>query len=66
MKIAEIKKKAKSLGIEAGKMKKDAIIHAIQKTEGNQPCFGKSNGECPYTDCCFIDDCLAVKFGSCT
>jgi len=61
MKMPEIKKKAKSLGINAGKMKKDELIHAIQKTEGNQPCFGKSNGQCPYTDCCFTDDCLTVK-----
>lgn len=61
MKMLEIKKKAKSLGINAGKMKKNELIHSIQKTEGNQPCFGKSNGQCSYTNCCFMDDCLTVK-----
>ncbi len=62
MKIAEIRAKAKPLGINPGKMKKLELIHSIQKAEGNTPCFGKSNnGQCPYTDCCFMDDCLAVK-----
>lgn len=62
MKIIELKKKAKPLGINPGKMKKQELIHSIQKAEGYTPCFGKSNnGQCPYTDCCFMDDCLAIK-----
>ncbi len=60
MKLNEIKEKAKSLGINAGKMKKAELIHAIQQAEGNTPCFGRSNGQCPHTNCCFIDDCLKV------
>jgi hypothetical protein len=61
MKINEIKQKAKALGINCNKMKKAEIIHAIQKAEGNTPCFGKSNdGQCQYTNCCFIDDCLKI------
>ena len=61
MKIAEIKQKAKALGITSGKMKKAELIHAIQQAEGNNPCFGSSNGQCPYTACCFIQDCLKIK-----
>lgn len=61
MKITEIKQKAKALGINCGKMKKAELIHAIQRAEGNNPCFGSSNGHCQYTDCCFIQDCLKVK-----
>jgi hypothetical protein len=57
MKINEIKQKAKALGINCSKMKKAEIIHAIQRTEGNTPCFGK----CQYTNCCFIDDCLKIQ-----
>jgi len=56
-----IRVKAKALGITPGKMKKAELIHAIQQAEGYTPCFGRSNGQCPYTDCCFMTDCLKVK-----
>ncbi|MFQ6035927.1 MAG: SAP domain-containing protein [Sedimentisphaerales bacterium] len=61
MNMPEIKVKAKALGITPGKMKKVELIHAIQQAEGCTPCFGRSNGQCPYTDCCFMNDCLKVK-----
>ena len=62
MKMEDIKKKAKKLGINAGKMKKAELIHTIQRTEGNTPCYGHSNnGSCPYTNCCFRSDCFKVK-----
>jgi len=60
MKIEDVRKKAKKLGINCGKMKKTELILSIQKAEGNTPCFGKSNGECQYTNCCFMEDCLKV------
>jgi len=61
MKMAEIKDKAKALGINPGKMKKTELIHAIQAAEGHNPCFGRSNGQCPYVDCCFMGDCLKIR-----
>ncbi len=61
MKMPEIRDKAKALGIKPGKMRKAELITAIQTAEGNTPCFGTSNGYCPYTDCCFMDDCLKIK-----
>jgi len=61
MKMMEIKKKAEGLGIKPGKTKKADLIHAIQKAENYTPCYGKSNGRCPYTNCCFMDDCLKIK-----
>jgi len=61
MKIAELREKAKRLGINVVKMKKVDLIHSIQKAEGYAPCFGKSNGQCPYADCCFMEDCLKIK-----
>jgi hypothetical protein len=60
MKIQEIKEKAIFLGIEPGKMKKPDLIHAIQQAEHNTPCFGKSGGQCPYVNCCFMYDCLKI------
>ncbi|GAG97269.1 unnamed protein product, partial [marine sediment metagenome] len=46
VKMPEIKRKAKRLGVSAGKMKKAELIHSIQEAEGCTPCFGRSNGEC--------------------
>jgi len=59
--MPEIRVKAKALGITAGKMKKAELIHAIQQAEGCTPCFGRSKGQCPYTNCCFMEDCLKIK-----
>ena len=58
MTMAEIGQKALSRGIQPGQMNKAELIHSIQKAEGNTSCFGTSNGQCPYTDCCFMADCL--------
>ena len=61
MNMPEIKMKAQALGLNPGKMKKTELIHAIQVAEGNTPCFGWSNGQCPNTDCCFMKDCLKTR-----
>jgi len=58
MTMPEIRAKAKSLGITAGKMKKAELIHAIQSAEGCTPCYGRSNGDCPWTECCWRSDCF--------
>ena len=55
-----IRQKTVSLGIQPGKMNKVELIHSIQRAEGNTACFGTSNGQCPYTNCCFMTDCLKV------
>jgi len=56
--MPEIGAKAVSLGIRPGKMERDELIWAIQKAEGYTPCFGRSKGQCPHTNCCFRQDCL--------
>lgn len=61
MGMPEIRTKAKALGLKTGKIKKTELIHAIQMAEGFMPCFGKSNGQCPYIDCCFMSDCIGTK-----
>lgn len=61
MGMPEIRAKAQSLGIDPGKMKKTELIHTIQVAEGYSPCFGRSNGQCGNTGCCFIKDCLKVS-----
>ncbi len=61
MGMPEIRTKAKALGITPGKMKKVELIHAVQVAEGCTPCFGSVNGQCPYTDCCFMEDCFKIR-----
>lgn len=61
MGMSEIRIKAESLGINPGTMKKPELIHTIQQAEGYTPCFGRSNGQCGNTDCCFISDCLKIR-----
>jgi hypothetical protein len=56
--LTQIKDKAKYLGINPGTMKKDELIRAIQRAEGNNPCFGTAQGFCQYTNCCFMSDCV--------
>jgi len=58
MKMPEIKKKAQAAGVNPTKLKKADLIRAIQTAEGNTPCFERSNGTCPYMDCCWREDCL--------
>lgn len=58
MKMPDIKKKAKALGLDAGKMKKADLILNIQRAEGNKPCFGTGTPACPYLDCCWREDCI--------
>ncbi len=59
--IPEIKERAKALGITPGKMKKAELIHAIQVAEFCTPCYGLSNGECPWLECCWRADCIKTK-----
>jgi len=59
MKMTEIKKIAKDMGIKPGKMRKAELIRAIQQQEGNFPCFMTAEGHCDQMDCCWRDDCLA-------
>jgi hypothetical protein len=61
MGMPKIKTKAKKLGITPGKMKKAELIHTIQITEGFEPCFGHSNGDCSNMACCFMPDCLKTR-----
>lgn len=63
MKMTEVRDKAKSVGIDPGKMKKTELIRAIQTAEGFNACFGTGTGDCPYVDCCFRFDCVEIKPG---
>ena len=53
--------KAKSLGIHPEGMERAEISRAIQRAEGNTPCFGASNNTCVYTACCFRAECMGRR-----
>ncbi|MEJ2701958.1 MAG: hypothetical protein P8Z79_05900 [Sedimentisphaerales bacterium] len=61
MTLPNIRVKAKALSLRPGRMKKVDLIHAIQIAEGCTPCYGRSDGNCPYGDCCFRKDCIPLK-----
>jgi hypothetical protein len=59
MTLKEVKKIAKEKGVRVGNMKKDNIIRAIQRAEGNFACFGTATaGVCDQLNCLWRDDCL--------
>jgi len=59
--MADIKEKAKNLGINSTNVKKTELIHAIQRAEGNNTCYGTTNGTCQWNECCFRSDCLKIR-----
>jgi hypothetical protein len=64
MTIAQIKAKAASLGIEPGGFRKAELIVAIQKAEGNTPCYGTMQNGCPFVDCAWSRDCATTAVGA--
>jgi hypothetical protein len=59
MTLKQVKKMANEKGIKVGNMKKDNIIRAIQRAEGNPECFGNTNAKlCVELSCLWRDDCL--------
>lgn len=61
MKIADVQKKAKEMGLKAGRIKKTDLIRAIQIAEGNSPCFGTAAGYCDQVNCFWAEDCLSIR-----
>jgi hypothetical protein len=59
MRIAEIERKAKDLGIrDTWRFSKKELIKNIQRKEGNFDCFGSANNSCNQTVCCWRPDCI--------
>lgn len=56
MKMTQIRKRAKAVGVKTNGKKAD-VIHRIQEAECNEPCFGTRDC-CDQVDCCWREDCL--------
>ena len=62
MKLQEVKAIAKRKGVDPARMKKDELIKAIQRAEGNNDCFGTAPSvECGQMNCLWREDCLEVR-----
>jgi hypothetical protein len=62
MKLQEIKAIANQRGIDPGRMRKDELIKAMQRAEGNNDCFGTALSiECGQVSCLWRTDCLKDK-----
>lgn len=59
MKLQEIKNIAKRKGVNPARIKKDELIKAIQRAEGNNDCFGTAfAAECGQINCLWRKDCV--------
>jgi hypothetical protein len=59
MRISEIEKKAKALGIkDTWKHSKTDLIKTIQRKEGNFDCFDTARNYCDQSACYWRSDCL--------
>ncbi len=58
MKLTDIRKIAKNMGLKTGKVRKADLIKKIQETEGNFTCFQSALDSCDQESCCWRSDCL--------
>lgn len=58
MKLNEVKKIAKVMGLETARVTKEKLVRAIQVEEGNDPCFATGRAtECGQQSCIWREDC---------
>ncbi|MDD4979987.1 MAG: SAP domain-containing protein [Candidatus Omnitrophica bacterium] len=59
MRLIEIEKKARGLGVkDTWKYSKKDLIKTIQRKEGNFDCFATAKRGCDQLACCWRADCL--------
>lgn len=61
MKMVQVQELARSRGLKPGRLKKVDLIRAIQREEGNRPCFNEAALACGQADCLWRDDCSVAK-----
>jgi hypothetical protein len=59
MRVKELQKMAKELGIKTTGLRKAEMIRVIQSAEGNFDCFGTAVDYCDQMNCLFRKDCLS-------
>jgi len=62
MKMDDIKKIAKNMGLNVAKLKKQNLIQLIQETEGNIACYATSAvSSCGQEQCLWREDCVKAN-----
>ena len=62
MRLHEIQKMAKGMGVKTYKTKKTELIRMIQREENNIDCYGTDRvGYCQEDSCWWRTDCLALN-----
>lgn len=52
--------RAARFAIETGNMPNLFVIHALQRCEGYEPCFGRSESICPRSHCRWFSSCMSL------
>lgn len=60
MEMKNIKEIARQMKIKTKKMDKTELIRAIQKAEGNIPCYATQGHECDQMSCLWREDCISA------
>jgi len=61
MKFNDVRKIAKGMNLNTYRMKKQDVIRAIQRLEGNPECYGTPTvASCNEAGCLWRSDCLAL------
>jgi hypothetical protein len=59
IKIADLRKLARQMGINSARLNKIGLIRAIQRAEGYNDCYATPYArECTRTECLWREDCL--------
>ncbi len=58
MKMQEVRKIARELGINSFGKRKVDLIREIQRKEGHFDCYGTAEGWCDQLECSFRESCL--------
>ncbi len=52
--------RATRLALATGRMTDMNMVHAMQKYEGNEQCFGRSDSRCEHAQCRWHGDCMTL------
>jgi len=52
--------KATRLALATGQMTDMTMVHAMQKHEGNEPCFGRAQSQCEHALCRWHGACMTL------
>jgi hypothetical protein len=52
--------KATRLALATGQMTDMTMVHAMQRHEGNEPCFGRAQSQCEHAHCRWHGDCMTL------